>query len=393
MRKLIISFAACLATTACSATNHGPLNSDEDDTKPAQVENWNAAADSCTFVLTDQFLNKKKGTFWGSAHDEKKNSTVLYWQQAHAMDVIVYAYERVKSSDPKKAAEYENYFKLWFKNHANNWYGWKEHGDTTGFLNEFTDDMCWIALTMLHMTEATGDETYYKMAKEIYDTHIITRAWEDGKGWGLPWKSNDKGRNACTNTPGCAIACKLYLKTGKQKYLDDAKKLYAYITNNLLLKDFRVEEPPLTYTQGTFAEAARLLYHITKDPACLTNAEKAVIYTISSDRCTHNGLLRNEGDDGDQSIFKAVFIPYAVNLVLDESASPEVRDSIRTFLLYNARTLWNDHLDRGAWPAMFCDFYWGDTYSAEDDLKYKGSLGAQASGASLLENVARMVGK
>lgn len=391
MRKLIISIAVCLATTGCSATTSAPMNSDKNGTKPHPVENWDVAADSCTFVLTDQFLNKEKGTFWGSAHNEKNNSSVLYWQQAHAMDVVVYAYERVKNTDHEKAAEYENYFRLWFKNHANNWYSWKEHGDTTGFLNEFTDDMCWIALTMLHMTEATGDETYYKMAKEIYDTHIITRAREDKKGWGLPWKSNDMGRNACTNTPGCAIACKLYLKTREQKYFDDARKLYAYIVNNLLKADFRVEEPPLTYTQGTFAEAARLLYHITKDRDCLTNAEKVVLYTISSDRCTHNGLLRDEGDSEDQSIFKAVFVPYAVNLVLDEAASFKVRDAVKMFLLQNARSLWNKHVDRKAWPRMFCDFYWGDTYSTQDDLKYKGSMGAQTSGASLLENMARMM--
>ncbi len=49
-------------------------------------------------------------------------------------------------------------------------------GDETGFLNEFIDDMAWISSTMLHMTEATGDDTYFNMAKKIYDTHMVTRA-------------------------------------------------------------------------------------------------------------------------------------------------------------------------------------------------------------------------
>ena len=34
--------------------------------KTDPVVDWDATADSCTFVLINQFMNKEKGTFWKS---------------------------------------------------------------------------------------------------------------------------------------------------------------------------------------------------------------------------------------------------------------------------------------------------------------------------------------
>ena len=348
------------------------------------VIDWTAVADSCTFVLVEQFMNKEKGTFWKSPKNVSGGSYNIYWQQAHAMDVIVYAYERIKNKNPELADTYENYFRLWLKNKANNYN--HDKNDETGFLNSFTDDMCWICLTLIHMSEATGDDIYINMAKTVYDTHIITRARTDAKGTGLPWKSNDESRNACTNSPGCLIAAKLYKKYGTENYLNDAKMLYDYIVKNLLKGDGRVEEPPLTYTQGTFGEACRQLYHITQERQYMRKAEEVINYTMTSDRCLQNWILRDEGTSMDGSIFKAVFIPYAVNLALDEKASDYVKKRIILFLQDNATVLWNN-LDRSLYPEMYCNYYWGKVFPSGDIA----SMGAQTSGASLMEGVARML--
>lgn len=86
----------------------------------------------------------------------------------------------------------------------------------------------------------------------------------------------------------------------------------------------RVEEPPLTYTQGTFGEACRQLYHITGEKIYMN---------------------------------KAVLIPYAVNLVLDESADKASRKVIREKLMLCAETL-DAHLDRNLYPQMYCNYFW-----------------------------------
>ena len=54
-------------------------------------------------------------------------------------------------------------------------------------------------------------------------------------------------------------------------------------------------------------------------------AEQVISYAFTSTRCTNKGFLRDEGTDMNQSIFKAVLIPYAVNLVLDDAASGQPR--------------------------------------------------------------------
>lgn len=349
------------------------------------VMDWASLADDCTYVLIEQFMNKKKGTFWSTPQDVSGTSWNIYWQQAHAMDVVVYSYERIRDKKPELADTYKNYFRLWFENKANNYN--KDSNDNTGFLNPFTDDMCWICLTLMHMTEATEDVVYLNMAREIYDKYIITRALKDDKGTGLPWKNNNNNRNACTNSPGCLIAAKLYKKFGNEQYLSDAKMLYDYMVNNSLKNDGRVEEPPLTYTQGTFGEACRQLYHITGDTQYMRMAEKVISYTTTSNRCLTNGILRNEGTSMDNSLFKAVFIPYAVNMILDDKVLPSVRIDLKAFLIKNAEAL-RDNLDRTRWPAMYCNYYWGSMFPYNEPA----SMGAQASGASLMEGVARMSG-
>ena len=327
-------------------------------------------------------MNKSKGTFWSTPKDMSDESTYIYWQQAHAMDVVIYSYKRIKDTNKQLAATYRTYFERWYANHANNYH--RNPSDETGFLNDFTDDMCWICLTLIHLSEATGDEKFAQTAKIVYDKYIITRAWTDDKGTGLPWNTTQNDRNACTNSPGCLVAAKLYQRYEDGNYLSDAKKLYEYVINNSYNADGRVEEPPLTYTQGTFGEACRQLYHITQESKYMDKAKQVINYAATSDRCLRNGILRDEGSSMDQSIFKSVYIPYAVNLALDE-ASGSIGKHLITFLKNNAETL-RMNLNHAAYPAMYCNYWWGEMWKSSEPA----SMGAQVSGASLMEGIARL---
>ena len=48
---------------------------------------------------------------------------------------------------------------------------------------------------------------------------------------------------------------------------------------------------PLTYTQGTFGEACRQLYHITQEREYMRKAELVINYTMTSDRCLQNWIF------------------------------------------------------------------------------------------------------
>ena len=348
----------------------------------ALVKNdYTTKADSLTNVLIEQFMNKTKGTFYSTPHDVEHSSTYIYWQQAHAIDVLIYGYERHKGDDTGLATKYRTYMQRWYTNKANNY-----SGGATGFENPFTDDMCWICLSLLRLNEALSVKTYATTAKRLFDNAIIKRAKEDERGFWLPWNTDEgSGPNACTEAPACLAAAKLFLLYGDSTYLTYAEKLYNFTVKNICKSDGRVEEPPLTYTQGTFGEACRQLYHITGRSTYRLNATTYINYAFTSGRCTSNGLLRHEGTSMDQSLFKAVLIPYAVNFCLDESMTFSTRRSLVVAILKNADVLWKN-LDKDSYPAMFCPYYWGEAY----DSSKTASMGAMASGASLMENVARM---
>ena len=204
----------------------------------------------------------------------------------------------------------------------------------------------------------------------------------------LPWTNRPEdvtNFNACTNAPGCLTAAKLHTYYGSEGYLDIAKTLYKACIDHMPDLE-RVEEPPLSYTQGTFGEACRQLYALTGDAAYMDKAGVVLQYAFTSNRCNDSGtgVLRHEGTDMDQSLFKAVLIPYAVNYVLDPKADARAAQTIREKLLLCAKTL-DKHLDRKMYPRMYCDYFWGSTFT--DGI---ASMGAQASGASLMEGVARM---
>ena len=370
--------------------NNNNGNTDKPVDTPVEKNEWAALADSCTTVLVSNFLDKSKGTFWSTPNDFEKSSTYIYWQQAHALDVILYSYNRIKDTDQAKAEEYLGYIQKWFDNDANNYNNSKDNeGDYGGFYNDYTDDMCWICLTLLRMTEFTGEEKYADAARNIFDRYIWPRATDSPKGISLPWTTyaQDKdNKNACTNTPACLTAALLYKKYKASTYLDIAKKLYNYNIANMPDSE-RVEEPPLTYTQGTFGEACRQLFHITGEQAYMNKAGEVIRYAFYGNRCidSSTGVLRHEGTSMDQSLFKAVLIPYAVNYVLDGQADRYIKEDIKERLLHCAKTL-SKNLDRRMYPRMYVDYFWGTTFTAGT-----ASMGAQASGASLMEGVARMM--
>ncbi len=363
-------------------------------------DTYETKADSTTNAFIESFMIKEKGYFNVSYEHYAFNA---YWTQAHAIDVVIYNYERHKNIDRVLANKYLNYIKLWYKNKANNYAGAAAKSTTSPstssdykmFENPYTDDMCWITLTLLHIGEATGTAAYSIVARQVFDNYIIKRATEDEATGGLwlPWNTDaGSGPNACTQSPATLIAAKLYKKYGTPKYLEYAKKLYTYANKKMYKSDGRIEDPPLTYTQGTFGEACRLLYHITDESAAIKNKYKTQAYTVlnyafTSGRCTNgSNILRDEGSSGDQSIFKAILIPYAVNYVLDEDMIATNRVNLSKLILKNTQMLWRQ-LDFSRYPLLFYNFGWTSPWTGSDN---DASMGAACSGASLIENTARM---
>lgn len=389
-RFLFIAAAALLCATACGREDTYKAGFFTPDTGIESRYDWDAAADSAVNVLVDRFMDKNTGTFWTiSDNVDPRLSTYNYWPQAHAMDVIVDAYLRIKDSDPERAGQYEKYMASWHKNRANNYNG-------PDYYNAYTDDMEWIVLTLLRMYEATGVQEYFDFARDTYDKWIITRWTDDENGGGIRW-SLDAGnsKNACSNGPAAICAMRLYGFTSEQKYLDDAVKIYGWLSENLYnpstgmvadnMAGGKVNGGALSYNQGTFMGAAHLLYKATKDSRYLAEAMKAARHQMDS-RST-DGIMNAEADkaNSDNALFKGIFIRYATLMVNDTVFDFRFREELKRYISQNAITCWSDGIDKSEGSDMFFNYDWRSPYTGEN-----GYLNPQVSATTLIEAMTRL---
>lgn len=375
---------------------------------PYQID-WDAAADSADVALIDNFMDKDRGTFQLSA-DRSANNQFNYWGQAHAMDVVIDAYLRIKDTDAERAATYEKYMELWHENRGNNYSG-------PGFKNNYTDDMEWIVLTLIRMYEATGEQKYLTSAKDTYDQHIITRVAEDiavangttdpnGKT-GLRWfyDPNDPLRNvdqdqpyslnACSNGPGALCALRLYEFTQEERYLDDAKQIFEWLSSMLYDSETgavadKIQEGviiggALSYNQGTFIGSAHMLYNFTGDKRYLIEAMRAAEYQMNN--MSTDGIMNSEASsaNSDNSLFKGIFIRYATLLALDENIDASFRKELSDFMTHNAIVCWTQGIDKSSYPQVFFNYDWSVPYT--DYYKY---YQPQVSGSTLIEAMTRL---
>lgn len=389
-RFLFIAAAALLCATACGREDTYKAGFFTPDTGIESRYDWDAAADSAVNVLVDRFMDKNTGTFWTiSDNVDPELSTYNYWPQAHAMDVIVDAYLRIKDSDPERAGQYEKYMASWHKNRANNYNG-------PDYYNAYTDDMEWIVLTLLRMYEATGVQEYFDFARDTYDKWIITRWTDDENGGGIRW-SLDAGnsKNACSNGPAAICAMRLYGFTSEQKYMDDAVKIYGWLSENLYnpstgmvadnMAGGKVNGGALSYNQGTFMGAAHLLYKATKDSRYLAEAMKAARHQMDS-RST-DGIMNAEADkaNSDNALFKGIFIRYATLMVNDTVFDFRFREELKRYISQNAITCWSDGIDKSEGSDMFFNYDWRSPYTGEN-----GYLNPQVSATTLIEAMTRL---
>lgn len=341
--------------------------------KPGQSPiDWEKAADSSTAALVEKFWNTS-----GSYFNDKNTSTVFhYWPQAHALDVLVDAYERTGKG------EYKMLMDMWFT-------GVKQKNGNT-FLNEFYDDMEWNALAMLRVYNATNDQKYKTAVDAVWAD--IKTGWNTTMGGGIAWrKSQLYYKNTPANAPAAILAARLYRKFGNASDLEWSKKIYNWLKEVLynpssgwvydgINSDNDGKKNTtwkFTYNQGTFIGAALELYKITNDVTYLNDAIAAANFTLSDATLTNmtDNLLRDEGG-GDGGLFKAVFVRYFTQLILADGMLSSDKKRYADFLKHNAQTLWNIGTDKSY---LLYGSYWKNKPGATTDLTI------QLSGAMLME--------
>lgn len=363
---------------------------------------WWHAADSVSAAFVDRFYcntirNGAEHVFSYSQYNERGGNGNCYWQQAHAMAVMVDWHNRIKASNPALAATLRNYMSLWYDKRGNNYEGNASYRGSTGFGNNFTDDTCWIIIALLQMYDATADEKYFVAAKTTWDECVRTRfyVFPQDNGY-LPWKWDNPLLNECTNGPAAIIAATLagYAKkkgdeAAYEQYLDEAYRCLDYNLSTMSAVG-TIGTTPLSYTQGTFMEACRLVWHLTGEKGYLVKGIEAARGQMNTSAMNeeYNGenLMRNEGTDSNNAIFHAVFYHWAARMIMDraiDAVDSKIRDELYVYVLRHSWYYWTRGIDKKDWDHSYFDTR---TYKPRIPAM-GGELGAYASAAQAMETM------
>ncbi len=344
--------------------------------------NWESAADSATTVLVNHYWSTERHVFTliNDDFDFTQSVDYTYWQEAHAMDVIIDAY--LRTGDKK----YSDMFPLWYEGVKKcNWQ------DRNGFRGEYYDDTAWIALTIMRMYEATKEDKYLETAKDLWA--YLQGAWDEENG-GLAWtvkKRNSK--NACTMGPATILGVHIYNVTKNQADLEWAKNIYEWEYGNLynpatgaVYDNYNTDTQELStttlsYNQGTFGGAAYALYKATGEQSYLQTARKAFYYGMTSSNIidTGNNIIRDEGNNHNNELFKGIYMRYLVQ-ILDEPALESIyRNKFATFLNNNAETAWRNGVKKNELQ-MYFSSNWAQPITGSTS-----NMECQVAGCTLLE--------
>jgi len=299
--------------------------------------NWSFAADSCDKSMVANFWDSNNSIFYGS-NDHTRNWQG-YWTEAHALDVMVDAYNRTKNTS------YSSIILAWYDGVK------KKNGNT--FQNNYYDDMSWNALATLRAYNSTNDTKFKDATNQLWSW--IQVGWSDNIcGGGICWTVNNTTyKNVPVNGPATILAARLYEQFNDVSNKTWALKLYSWMKDkcfdqasglvydgvNQVGTQEGTNKTSFTYNQGTFIGAALEIYKITSEPVYLNDAVKAADYTLRSMINTNNQILVN-GDNSDGGLFNGIFIRYFTQLIQNPNLDSMIRKRYIAFIKHNAEMLW-----------------------------------------------------
>ncbi len=368
MQLFIIGILTLVASGGC-------LQEKEDDnvkpgTRPPADYNYVALADSLQNSMYSTFLSSNGKYF---VHNNSGNTNFNYWWNAHALDVYVDAY--VRTSD----AKYETRMTALIA-------GMK---DTNGgsYLNDYYDDMEWLALSSLRAYAATQDAAFLDLSKLLWAD--IKTGLNTNQGGGIAWrKSQLDYKNTPANAPAIILACRLYGLEKNEADLQLAKDLYTWLKTTLIdpatglawdginrQQNGQIDKWMFTYNQGVFIGAGLELYKATNEQAYLNDAIKTADYLSNDVQFLPGGIMKDEGQ-GDAGLFKGILVRYLTLLSKDINVPKVKRDKYSGVIKFNAKTLFDKGLKR---PVLLIGGNWTQKPASSTDFS------AQLSGIMLIE--------
>ena len=301
-----------------------------------------------------------------------------YWWNANALDALTDTYVRTRDD------RYRQRMKTLLRGIR------IRHG---GYINEFYDDMEWLAMACIKAYEVTQDQEYFDVVLLLWQDIQTGRSPEFGGSISWNKSCHPACKNAISNSPAAFIAAQLYRITGEDNYLQSAREIHAFVQANLVNSEGGLwdstnpvegttdtrENWVFSYNQGMYMVASLELYKVTGESGYLEQAINSAEF-VTRNRTVDGLLFTNERGQGDGGLFKGIYLRSFARLAREGDLDGATRQRYVETILYNASIL----LNRGTRSDRLVAPVWNETAGPDATLDHS----TQLSGLMLLEAAA-----
>ncbi|UFU06707.1 glycoside hydrolase family 76 protein [Ruania halotolerans] len=266
-----------------------------------------------------------------------------YWWLAHAVDAYLDGYERTGRRSFLADAE-QVVAAIRARNGGH-------------LVNDYFDDMNWLALATHRLWTHTQDQTYLDDAHDLWE-EIVTDGWNDTFGPSVAWRREQLDyKNTPSNAPFAILSYRLHRESGEDRFAEYGDAALTWMRETLVDPETGFVADGInrqgdgaidwnwrfTYCQGVWIGALVESARTHGDHALLDEAARTGVFSVRE--LTAGPVFSPEGQ-GDGGLFKGIWYRYAA-LLLQELPDGGARRELTAFIRTSTQALADSSLARG----------------------------------------------